>query len=107
MPQKEPETLEEAVARIAELTGELEDERREHDGTKAHMSGENEDLENEIFDLNKRLERLEGSPSLRSAAELVVAETARPVGDINAVTIADSPASRRALRALCDAAGRP
>lgn len=92
---KEPETLEEALQVIEDLEEELEDVQKEL-STAEH---ERTCLQNELDDLT-------GGIGLQEAADMVLGEIQRPVGRIHEVTIPDSPAARRALRALSDAAGK-
>ena len=72
----------------------------------AELESENADLSDELNAANVEINELIGGLGLQEAANAVVAEIERPVGDINAMTLRDAPAVRRALRALSDAAGK-
>lgn len=92
---KEPESLEEALEIIEDLREELEVVRQEISTA-----------EYERNDLQDQLDDLAGGIGLQEAAAMVLGEIQRPVGRIHEVTLPDSPAARRALRALSDAAGK-
>lgn len=97
-----PETLEEAIEIIADMTREVE----KLEGRVEDLGIELSAAEGERDDALGELEEIKAPGNLQDAADAVIAETTRPVGDINAVTLRDTPAARRALRALSDAAGR-
>lgn len=103
MPQKEPETLEEALATIEDQNTEIEELRLEISGFEADLSA----AENDRDEAQGKLEEIKALGNVQEAAEAVIAETERPVGDLHTIVLKDTPAARRALRALCDAAGRP
>lgn len=84
-----PKTLEEAVKMIDEL-------RSEVDGNERRIAI----LEEDIVRLTNEADDV--SDVLRAAGDVIV-ETNRPVGEINSITLPDTTASRRALRALADA----
>lgn len=102
MPRILPETLEDALAEIEKLDDEIEEMQEEIDeltnDLEAAQAGRNE--------AQSALDNLQGEVGLQDAAEALIAETSRPVGDINAIILPDTPAARRALRALSDAAGK-
>lgn len=99
---KFPETLEESHDEIQRLTDLVVD-----------LEGENTDLQDDLSSTRSELdaaenelEELRDVADVREAAEAVIAETDRPVGAIHDIVLRDTPAARRALRALSDAAGR-
>lgn len=102
MLQTEPKTLEEALEIIEKQDSEIEEMQEEIDGLTDDLKA----AQSERNEAQSTLDDLQGQPGLQDAADAVIAEITRPVGDINAVTLADTPAARRALRALSDAAGR-
>lgn len=95
MSKYEPQTLEEALEEIERL----EDD---NEGLERQI----ERIESDLSEAEDKIADLETSPNLEYAAELVLAEVARPVGKLHCMTLADTEASRRALLALSDACGK-
>lgn len=99
---RDPETLEDALEMISELREEILELRGEVSGLQGDLTA----AENDRDEAQSELDELQGEPGLQPAAEALLAEISRPVGCINEMTLPDTPAARRALLALHDAAGR-
>lgn len=98
---RDPETLEDALDIISDLRDEILELRGEVSGLQSDHSA----AESERNLAQGELDELQGEPGLQSAAEALIAEVRRPVGRINDMILPDTPAARRALLALHDAAG--